>query len=463
MATVVSTGQITIIDSNDAKPITAFITSNISTQQLYSPDTGVTYIPDYTSSALILSANVYIGSITNDVALLTNVKWSNTVGGISIGATATLTISTNQNPAIPSTQYYFEGTYTDPITGYATKVLASTNISIVKTGSNATYVMMNGLDSIKTATGITKNSAYMTAALYRGSLEDTTITGYKWYKWVSNAWVQIYDLNPTLKVGALEVSGLYGFSITAVPGSIGALIPATAALPTFQGKTISISELAIDSMNIFKVVLTDGADSYERSFTITDIEDPYVVSVVSTKGDKFTNGAGDTDLYPRVYANGARVVDLTGWTFNWTFSDKDGNQSAFIDEASTTVVSGLPISANTAGAGGTVTLSVANANLVANAVVKLVKDSSAKFFEIASVVGAATATPVVTLKAANTLVATAFSTPAVTLNEFQGGTLYICKVTETTSGGLLETAAKLNVTQYEIDTKGTIFCEASRP
>ena len=83
MATLVSTGQITIVDNNDAKPITAFITSNAPLQQTYTKDeSSVTYVPNWASTPITLTAKVYVGSTVDSASTLTNKKWSNDLSSI---------------------------------------------------------------------------------------------------------------------------------------------------------------------------------------------------------------------------------------------------------------------------------------------------------------------------------------------------------------------------------------------
>ena len=48
MASLVSTGQITIVDTNDARTITAVLVANGATQQVYTKDESlITYIPSW--------------------------------------------------------------------------------------------------------------------------------------------------------------------------------------------------------------------------------------------------------------------------------------------------------------------------------------------------------------------------------------------------------------------------------
>ena len=82
MATIVTTGQITIVDNNDARPITAYIASSQGTQQIYSKDEDtVGFIPSWSSgSPNVLTAYIYVGQTNNSKLLvasdLQNIKWS---------------------------------------------------------------------------------------------------------------------------------------------------------------------------------------------------------------------------------------------------------------------------------------------------------------------------------------------------------------------------------------------------
>jgi len=161
MSTLVSTGQITIVDNNDARPITAFVTASQGTQQVYSKDEStISFVPNWTSTNNILTARVYAGDLTSarDITnLLTNRKWSNDLV-TSIGSGTTLTVNTNLTEAAPSKIYYFEGDYTDPITGLVSHVIAQITLGLVKTGTNAVYVLPRGNTAIEQATGARKVS-----------------------------------------------------------------------------------------------------------------------------------------------------------------------------------------------------------------------------------------------------------------------------------------------------------------
>lgn len=159
MATLVSTGQITIVDNNDAKPITAFIVgSGAATQQIFTKDeSSQSYNPDWTATNLTLTAKVYVGSVTDIAANLSNKKWSTTLGGTSLGSGNTYVINTNVlTTAIPTLTYYFEGDYTDPATSLTTHVIAQITITQVQTGTNAVFIRVDGKTVIEQATGVAK-------------------------------------------------------------------------------------------------------------------------------------------------------------------------------------------------------------------------------------------------------------------------------------------------------------------
>ena len=75
MAQLVSTGQITIVDNNDARPITAFITASQGTQQIYTKDEStVSSVPNWASTPNVLSAKVYVGGTSSAIDVTNQVS-----------------------------------------------------------------------------------------------------------------------------------------------------------------------------------------------------------------------------------------------------------------------------------------------------------------------------------------------------------------------------------------------------
>jgi len=482
---VVTTGQITIIDQNDARPITAFIQASASTQQIYNPDSAPNYVPDYTSANLTLTAHVYVGDTVNiagNTALITTKTWHlNDPSSASIGSNATFVVNTNLDYVSERTRtYFFKATYTDPMTGFTTTVLTSIVVGIIRTGSNATYILMTGRDVISDTGSSTLGTAFMVANLYRGSTLDDSVTTYNWYKLVGTTWEKIYvgNTNLTVNIDGTNrlVAAQYGFKLQsdwpATPNTEPAVntnMPSGAGDDTVQRRGISINSRAVTDWSLFKVEIKDGSDTYETTFTVYDATDPYDLVLVSSAGDKLLNGVGTTYIWPRVYLNGTKLSTLTGWTFVYRFRDKDGYIGGFINDSQTTTngnpASGMPIASNT-----TTTFTVTcpaggNTALTTNDVIKVVKGTNAKYYEISSVASGTTTAPVITIRAApSSTTITDYSDPIA--NEFQDGVLFICTDTVSKSGDALDTSSSTSaiiIDGADIELKGTIFCEATPP
>ncbi len=477
MATLVSTGQITIIDNNDAKPITAYITASGSTQQVYSKDEStVVYTPNWVSTPLVLTAKCYVGSVSDIASQLVNKKWSTDLS-TSLGSAVTLTLNTNfLTPASPNRVYYFEGDYVDPATGLSTHVISSITLTQVQTGTNAVYVLTRGKNAIEEATGSTKNAVAICADLIRVSGIDTTGVTYAWFEANSNT---------QITQGLSGYAGKYGMKSTAAGANptasnaeLGIGVPLNAGAVN-TNNTLVIGEAAVQDMAVFRVEVTD-ADAVTRLayFTIYDISDPYETQIISSTGDKLPNGTGSTVLTPTVFNGSTKVASLTNWYFYWYFYNKDGNRSAFIDTTKTALVAvngitgGRNITAHTTGATATITFDGAAITWAAGDLIKVVSAAGVdKIYEI-STVGAANT---VTLRTPVTNTWLNYTTyPAPVAAEFVGGGLFACTAqgrrgtAMTGSTGMpadvvLNADASITVTGDEIDIKGRIFCESNRP
>ena len=471
MATLVSTGQITIVDNNDARPITAFIAANGPTQQVYTKDeSSVVYTPDWSSANLVLTAKVFVAgtsSATESAALLTSRKWSTDLS-TSLGSGTTYTIAANMTPGSAPVTYYFEGDYTDQTTGLVSHVVSSIIVSQVKTGTNAVFIQIRGQLSIEEATGATKNSARVVADLIRaGGVDDTGVT-YRWFKSPHAAADQVdgnlasvttkYGLQDTAAANASR-TGVIGQYQTG-SGSTTANITTT-NVPDggwVDAKALIISETAITDMMVFKVEAKDADGTiYQTFFTVYDVSDPYDTQVISSAGDKLQNGIGSTNLTADVYYGSVKVADLTGWSFTWYFYNKDGNRGGYIDTTRTAQAGGRTVTSHTTGTAAVFTYSGTAITFSAGDIIKCVTPGGVdKFFEVASGTG-----NTVTIRTPTTNTWLSFTTyPAPTASEFTNGKLYVCTPggTRTSSG-----AAPITVTGDEIDAKGRFFVECYRP
>lgn len=491
MPTLVATGQITIADQNDARPIYAYITASPSKQQVFTKDEStVLYTPSWitanSNAGLILTVKVYAGSVSAAVDVtgqLTNRQFATTPGGTAITGTAavvstnaslnalflgtgtfttvhnaggsTLTIKDNLRDTVGSGSIFFDGDYTDPVTSLVIHVSAQIDLSVVKTGTNAVYILTRGSTAIEQATGSTKNAIAVGADLIRAAGVDTSGVTYKWYE--NNGSTFIWNTAPfTTEYGLKTTSA--GTLPTASNAEIGVNLPATGAWSAHN--TLVIHETAVNDMGTYKVEARDADTTvFQSYFVITDVSDPYQVNILSSSGDKLQNGVGSTDLTPDVFYGANRVTPLTGWSFTWTLYDRAGNRVAFIDTTRTAVAGGRDITANTAGASGVFTYSGANITFAAGDIIKVVTAAGdTRFYEVASGTGATVTIRTPTTNAAF-LSYTTF--PAPTASQFVGGKMFVCVGSlgqRTTSA-----AASVTVTGDEIDAKGRIAVDANRP
>ena len=481
---IVTTGQITIVDNNDARPLTAYITATPGTQQIYTKDeSAIAYLPDWTSGAgLVLTARVFAGgpgAAVDVTGQLTNRKWSTdlstaltgTAAAISTAATlnaifvstgnftvlhnaggSTLTIKANMMDSVSQGVLYFEGDYTDPTTGLVSKIIAQISLGMVKTGTNAVYILTRGTSAIEQATGTVKNVAVIATDLVRAAGVDTTGVTYKFYE--NNGATQITNAMAT-KYGMKTTSASVQPSGT--PAEVGVGLPASGAWST--SNTLVIHETAVNDMGVYRVEAKDSDGTiYQGYFTIYDASDPYSLNVISSAGDKLQNGVGLTSLTPEVFYGSTKVASLTGWTFAWTFYNRDGKRGAFVDTTRTAVAGGRTITTHTTGAATAFTYSGAAITFSAGDIIKTVTPGGIEsFYEVASATG-----NTVTIRAGSTnnwLNFTDF--PAPVASQFTNGSLFVCR----TGGGQATTTAgaALTVTGDEVDVKARIFVEANRP
>lgn len=456
MPQLVSTGQITIVDNNDARSLTAFITASQGLQQVYSKDEStISFIPDWTSANNVLTAKVYAGgpSVQDVTAQLTNRRWSNDLS-TSIGSGTTLTVNTNLTDVAPSKMYYFEGDYTDPTTGLVSRIIAQISLNLVKTGTNAVYILTRGNTAIEQATGATKSVAVVASDLVRASGIDTSGVTYRFYE--NFGATQVIN-TMTTKYG-LKTSAA-GLAPTGSASDINVNLPASGAWSAHN--TLVIHESAVTDMGVYRVEAKD-ADGviYQAYFTIYDVTDPYEVRVISSSGDKLQNGQGSTNLTPEVFYGATKVSSLTGWTFDWTLRNRDGKPSAFVDATKTALAGGRAITAQPGTGTSTVfTYSGTAITFAAGQLIKCVLPNGVeRIYEVASGTG-----NTVTMRAPTThsswLLLVDHPAPSVA-SEFVGGKLFACVAGQSvqTSAG-----AALLVTGDDIDVKGTIYCSANRP
>lgn len=236
VAKVVSTGQITIVDANDAKPMYSYIdTAGMSTTQLitkvdlgtykYAPvDWGKLTAAGNLFKPLVLTWTVWVGG-QNASDRITNVKWTKTgnidgsgaynsgVGGTTntyglkpyattgvansdwnadaskgaqIDSTTAMkvTVSESLTDIVPSLTFVVTGDYTDVDTGYVTSLTNQIELSGIMAGSSATYLEVNGNGNLVHSNTSNQSVAVLWADLINSDngVDDTKVS-YAWYKY----------------------------------------------------------------------------------------------------------------------------------------------------------------------------------------------------------------------------------------------------------------------------------------
>lgn len=465
---IVSTGQFTLVDQNDARPIMGFITAGASTQQVYGLVNGVaTFLPNWVSTPLVLTAKIFVGGVdVSSDGAISGRQWSSSFNGVDLGTAATYSRNTNFTaPDTTASQViYFRATYTDPVTSIASRIDMSIVLGVVKTGTDAIFIDLSGLNVIKQSDTATKNVAYIEADLNRAGTRDSDNLQYRWYS-VSSAGVETHIFGAQANFGIKTTAIVAAPTASVTDTNNGSFTTAgatatgtwtTSGSPGFN--TLVIAEPAVTNFQLFKVEVRDSTETakvYSAYFTIYDVTDPYFVQVASSAGDRLLNGVGSSALTPQVYKNGSQVASLTGWTFDWYFYDKNGARAGFV--ASTmppTPDIERDISANTTG-GVTVTSAT---TLAAGDLIKLVSaaGSSVKFAQVAAL-AAGTA---VVLQAAtgDNINCGAVSATGLVASEFVGGKLYKAIAKKTTTG-----TGALTLTGTDVDGKATVKVDANRP
>jgi hypothetical protein len=445
---VVSTGQITLYDHNDAAPITAFLSPSKGLSQVYSKDESTTsYLPDYTSTPNVITAYVYVNGV-NVVNNLANRKWGTTLGGSDLGTNvSSISKNTNIDPANPQYNIYFEGDYTDPVTGLVTHVNAMLTLNCVKSGTNAVFVQVNGQLVIEpNPTGGTKNTATVSADLMRAGGVDNTGVTYKWFRSPFAAADQL-DANH-----ADVVAGKFTFKNTA-----GSTVSSPADGTWADVKTLVIREDAINDIGLFMVQAKDAdGNIYQTYFQIYDVSDPYEVTILASNGQVFQNGNGSKTLTPSV-KYGASVIDITNFQFTWKLYDRNGKKSGFIDTARTSAAK--TISSHTTGSGAVFTISSALASApVAGDVIRVISADGLKVesFEVASAT-----TTAITIRAPQNGFSSNY--PSAT-SDYANGKLWLYVGNGATAGQKTTTgSATCSVTGDDIDGLGVVYCDAINP
>ncbi|WFF71997.1 hypothetical protein [Proteiniclasticum sp. QWL-01] len=311
----IATGQITIIDYNDALTLTGYIQSNHPKTQMYNPDNG-TYQPNWASSNLVLTPSLFkLGTATDIItdAAVQSVQWYDVTTGSEVAITANathvfsgtknhiLTIKANTLAGLPGKDYMCKVTYKDPSTGLDLIHKFDISFSRVVNGSGITDAVLTALDGAVFKNG-SVSSLRLKAELWRGSTIDTTSVTYTWY---------IMDSSVSTDQGG----GIGWRKITADAANV---------ITGYNLDTLTVYPAAFNNIGVFKVYIkdTDAASptngtSFIDTITLADQSDPIQVSITSTGGDVFKNGLGSTTLTAKLFQAGSEIDAGGTKTYRW--------------------------------------------------------------------------------------------------------------------------------------------------
>lgn len=328
---IISTGQFTIIDYNDALTLTGFISANQRTNQSYNPD-NLSYSPSWATTNMVLTANLFkagssteILSSAGEAANIISIKWYDdttstptllTEGSTYAGVlTRTLTIKTNiLTPAAPGKNFKVVVQYRDPTTGLTIDYSAGINLSLVSNAAGLAYASVYG-----TQGNVFKNGAVTSlpikAELWRGGSIDTTSVTYKWAMMDST-------VNTT---GHANYDADFGLGWRKFTADVANSVTGTTS------NTLTVFASLVTNFAVFQCAIKDTDSSsptyntvFKAPLTIMDQSDPIALVVSSTGGDVFKNGVGSTVLTAELYQNGVKITNLTGYTFKWYKYDNAG-------------------------------------------------------------------------------------------------------------------------------------------
>lgn len=143
------TNQITFMDLTDDRKLDVYITSNLPTIQIKDTNAN-TYNPDWSSTNLVLSADIYLDSVDVTSNEKTEIRWYEQVGTgtkTQISTSASVTINTNKMASNAMVTYSCEAKYQN-ITSQARQTF--TRVDTGKNGEDGTSVHIKG-----TATSVT--------------------------------------------------------------------------------------------------------------------------------------------------------------------------------------------------------------------------------------------------------------------------------------------------------------------
>jgi len=335
-----ATGQITIIDYNDALSLTGFIGSSHPKTQQYNPDNGQ-YIPSWDTATapagvnLILTPSLFILGTSSDIisdANIQSIQWFEVNSGTEtaiLGSTTnytasalngkspiTLTVKKNVLAGLTGKDFICKIVYRDPTT--LLDLVYKTSLSmnrVVNGGGIADAVAWCPDGNIFKNTSVATIRA--TCDFWRGSLIDSSLVGFQWF---------VQDPSIT------NLSGATLYDAGAGEGWR-KLADVSNSITGTGTSSMLVYNSFVQNMSVFKVKVSDNDSTtnqvtqfYYDTVVIVDQSDLIQLSVMSSGGDIFKNGVGPTTLTAKVFRAGTDITStFAASSYRWYKYNKLGN------------------------------------------------------------------------------------------------------------------------------------------
>lgn len=321
-------GQITLVSLSDGSSSMFFISPNISTQQIYDSSNG-SYVPNYTTSHLVLTPKLSIGGVP-----VTGASYVWKSGSSNLGTDNQLTISenlTSEQKVITCT-----ATYTDPNNGSVCEAEAYCVISRITTAGADVNVLLdpdglNYVDQTNEAVTLKATAYYGSANKDNSNANDGIL--YKWsiYNFTYNDFCG-FSSKAQVPTGCTDINNAnaYNTSLYFKKDEDSDYGFATGTADDYvikiNNNTIEIKADAIDvketikceatvyAVSNNKVTQTLGTDSDIE--TVRDLTDIYTVGISATT-NALTSNVQASKLTATLFQNGIDVTTKMQPSYDW--------------------------------------------------------------------------------------------------------------------------------------------------
>lgn len=327
---IIATGQISIVDFNDAPSLTAFVSSSSPKTQIYNPDNSV-YTPNWTVNKPKLTPSLFISTESSrDQIASATVSWYDSTspnvklvtGGNYTVTGHELTINTNiMTGSIYSKTFIAEIAWTDPST--MANLIVKTDFTFGRANNGERgNTGSSGADAVFVTTwapegNIFKNHAVeslqIQCEVYKGGIVQTSGITYTWFKRTP---------------GTTDEGGGLGWKKVTTANQA-----AEGITGSVTSNILTITEKGVLNVQAFKIKATYAGKSYVDTVILYDQTDPIMVTVDSSNGTIFKNGSVKSEMLCRLYQNGEEIDERLASTtvgydyvYKWYKYKMDGVQ-----------------------------------------------------------------------------------------------------------------------------------------